>query len=195
MDGNEYLFHADSRCVSGGRLEDDLMAPTLTWPVAWTQHWQSEVKMKNLCATSNVRLRSLPPFAHLFLPTVLFTPPSPASATRQPAKMHVPLILALTTLLAPTHASIASLTSAACKENSLQCGGGSPGGAVFVCRGGRWEVLIDCGPSESCTSDPVPTCHWRAGAGVKDPGAVSGFEIAAAEVAAAVKDKVRTPSY
>lgn len=65
---------------------------------------------------------------------------------------------------------------AKCKDDTLKCGGGDPGGAVFMCRKGRWEVLIDCGPSESCVTDPIPTCTWAKDSAEGALGVVTGFE-------------------
>ena len=66
-------------------------------------------------------------------------------------------ILALVSFLTVT---FGSPIDSACREGRLKCGGGSPGGAVFACEKDRWEVLMDCGPFESCTDDPIPTCTW-----------------------------------
>lgn len=48
----------------------------------------------------------------------------------------------------------------ACKEDSAQCSGGSPGGAVFICKNGAWDVLTECRSYESCYNNPVPHCTW-----------------------------------
>lgn len=96
-------------------------------------------------------------------------------------------ILALTSLLSVT---LATSGSAACKEGDLQCGGGSPGGAVFICKNGRWEVLMECGPSESCTTDPVPTCSWGLTNADSTDDVGAGFENSAADAGAEAKGKV-----
>lgn len=93
---------------------------------------------------------------------------------------------ALMSLLTITIAGSGGHDLPKCKEESLKCGGGNPGGAVFVCRKGRWDVLIACGAGESCKTDPVPTCTWAK--------AVTGFEIPGTLIAADVKKKAATAS-
>ncbi|KZM26769.1 uncharacterized protein EKO05_0000146 [Ascochyta rabiei] len=77
----------------------------------------------------------------------------------------------------------------ACKEGSLKCDGGSPGGAVFVCNDGVWIVLMACRSYENCVKKPVPHCTWAsADAGSADSDPVPGFEGLPAEVSAAADD-------
>lgn len=103
----------------------------------------------------------------------------------------VNVLLALMSFLAVTLVSAASL---ACKQNTLQCGGGSPGGAVFICENGAWVVLVNCRTSESCYKDPVPHCSSaRTGTETIGTAAVPGFENSPAEISAAAfaNNKVR----
>lgn len=71
-----------------------------------------------------------------------------------------------------------------CKEDQLKCSGGIPSGAVFVCRKGRWEVLVVCGTGMSCITDPVPACTWAK--------AITGFEISGELVGADIEEKGTT---
>lgn len=45
-----------------------------------------------------------------------------------------------------------------CKDGVLQCNADLFGAAVLVCKSGRWEVLMNCGPAGSCNRGHVPTC-------------------------------------
>ncbi|KAF3052106.1 hypothetical protein E8E11_010692 [Didymella keratinophila] len=74
------------------------------------------------------------------------------------------LVFALMSLFNTTLAGSGGGDPSTCKEASLQCGGGNPGGGVF-----------------SCVKDPIPTCTWA--------NAVTGFEIPGTLVAADVKKK------
>lgn len=78
---------------------------------------------------------------------------------------------------------------AKCKDNTLKCGGGNPGGTVFICRYGRWEVLMDCAAGESCVTIPNPTCTWAKALADDAAGAVTGFENSEDMVVADVKKK------
>ncbi|KAF9696677.1 hypothetical protein EKO04_005628 [Ascochyta lentis] len=89
--------------------------------------------------------------------------------------------------------AIALVTARACKEGSLQCGGGDPGGAVFACKNGAWEVLVVCHTAESCKNDPIAHCTWAsANTGSADSDPVSGFEGLSIEVSAATDSKDTT---
>ncbi len=88
--------------------------------------------------------------------------------------------------------------SPSCKEGALKCGGGTVGGVVFVCMGGRWHVLMACRTPQICTSAPIAKCTsspFIAGSADIGAPAASGFEIPAPEVSAATDYKVRfTPA-
>lgn len=105
-------------------------------------------------------------------------------------------ILALA-LLSPFTTTIASSGGSrlpTCKEGSLKRGGGNPGGAVFVCKKGRWEVLIDCCAGESCVSDSIATCTWAKAFAEEAVGVIAGFEISPELVAADIKKKAAAAS-
>ncbi|KAJ4383365.1 hypothetical protein N0V86_001412 [Didymella sp. IMI 355093] len=99
------------------------------------------------------------------------------------------VVLLASALMSLFTTTLAGSGGQTCKEEALKCGGGNPGGAVFVCRKGRWEVLIDCGASESCITDPVPTCTWTKAFAEDAVGVTTGFEISSELVAADVKKK------
>lgn len=106
------------------------------------------------------------------------------------------LALALA-LLSPSTTTLASSAGSClptCKEGSLKRGGGNPGGAVFVCRKGRWEVLIDCCAGESCVSDPIATCTWAKAFAEDAVGAIASFEISPELVAADIEKKAAAAS-
>lgn len=52
---------------------------------------------------------------------------------------------------------------------------------MFVCRRGRWDIIIPCGADESCVNDPVPI--------YSSAKTITGFEIPGTLVAANVKKK------
>jgi hypothetical protein len=99
------------------------------------------------------------------------------------------VVLLASALMSLFTTTLAGSGGQTCKEEALKCGGGNPGGAVFVCRKGRWEVLIDCGASESCINDPVPTCTWAKTSAEDAMGVTTGFEISSELVAADAKKK------
>jgi hypothetical protein len=95
-------------------------------------------------------------------------------------------LFALMNFFAATIAGSGGRDLPTCKDESLQCGGGNPGGGVFVCRKGSWDILVPCAAGESCVTDPVPTCTWAK--------AITGFEIPGTLVAADVKKKAAVAS-
>lgn len=95
------------------------------------------------------------------------------------------VLLALMSYLTVT---LGSTGNHGCEEGSLKCDGGSPGGAVFACKDGAWEVLVDCGES-ACNENVVPHCTWAsAGHAFLETDLVSGFESPTAVVSAAIAD-------